>query len=86
MRGHHIPEGLGATVPFGVAVHAKVSTLYSMPLVMLSDKVADSVTAAFSICCVVPSLTCTALTMYMQTQDRVVSVNENTRHLKNGYD
>lgn len=69
VRGHHIPAGLGAAVPFGVAVHAKVSSLYTiptckpllLPFVILSDELADSVTAAFSICCVVPSLTCTAL-------------------------
>ena len=29
VRGHHIPEGLGAAVPFGVAVHAKVSNPHS---------------------------------------------------------
>lgn len=31
VRGHHIPEGLGDAVPFGVAVHAKVSSRNSMP-------------------------------------------------------
>ena len=30
VRGHQIPEGLGAAVPFGVAVHAKVSALHGM--------------------------------------------------------